>query len=923
MVKERKMKFSSVFSRKIVHFSAKVSIPFPVLLKIPSFSIVLLFILISNNEAVSQVLNTALPITNGAVKSIVKSGDTLYLGGYFTEIGEAAGRAVLLNKISGKHDKTFPEINGSVNICLPDGHGGWYIGGSFSKVNGLSRNAIVHINADNSISSWSPSITDVNPFGEEIPGEVNTIAIKGEAVYIGGWFTKVNGIERKYAAAVNIVGDGELTDWDPKPNSGVYAIQPGDSTVFLGGTFTNLLDGLVPRNYIAEVKISNSMPTIWGPKILPISGSTVIRGMLLEKDTIYVWGTFSILNESTRWGLASIDAKTGTETTWDPLAYADQYINWSKNPIPIYDLKIKGDTVFLAGSFTYIANLSTFEILRRNRLAAVSKSVKQTPNGDFPVLYDWNPNVEGNDSTSGNAEVAVYSINLDGNNLYAAGTFDRVGTVEHQNLAVVDIHSGMVGNFTTRLASARGTGIPGLKSVSINGDNILTGGWINIVNAFHRNSVAAIKISTGEVLPWNPQFSTGFPTLSPPTINSMIKFQNEIYISGNFDRATDQAVSWMAIVDNNSGQLSPFSSTLSGGAALDMEIFNNKLFIAGGFVSGIIGDSTRHSLASYDLIEHKVTSWNPNYLQGQNYNTIYSIAIHDSILYAGGSFGHMGDKVRKTLGAANIFTGEVLSWNPTQENILAKVRTVHYADGKVFAGGGFTSINGHNRTHLAAIDPKTGNILPWVSQEIESFPSNVDGIPGLFTLASMDSILFIGGAIAKVGTYPINGLAALNINTGDVLTDFNLQLDGWPWNRPNTFIENICLDENSSSIYFGGNFMNVNGKPYSGFASYSGFLTGIKNEEELEVPGIYSLSQNYPNPFNPSTQIQFSLPEESDVKLTVYNALGKQVAVLVNDHLSSGTHSYLLNAANFASGIYFYRIETNSFNMSRKMVLIK
>ncbi|HKJ81268.1 MAG TPA: T9SS type A sorting domain-containing protein, partial [Ignavibacteriaceae bacterium] len=98
--------------------------------------------------------------------------------------------------------------------------------------------------------------------------------------------------------------------------------------------------------------------------------------------------------------------------------------------------------------------------------------------------------------------------------------------------------------------------------------------------------------------------------------------------------------------------------------------------------------------------------------------------------------------------------------------------------------------------------------------------------------------------------------------------------------------------------------------------------TDIKLDSNV-LPSSYTLSQNYPNPFNPSTEIKFSLPEASNVKLTIYDAIGKQVAVLVNDYLATGSYRYSWNASNLASGIYFYRIEAKNFNMVKKMVLLK
>jgi hypothetical protein len=83
------------------------------------------------------------------------------------------------------------------------------------------------------------------------------------------------------------------------------------------------------------------------------------------------------------------------------------------------------------------------------------------------------------------------------------------------------------------------------------------------------------------------------------------------------------------------------------------------------------------------------------------------------------------------------------------------------------------------------------------------------------------------------------------------------------------------------------------------------------------------LRQNYPNPFNPTTVIEFTLPKQEDVKLSVYNTLGEKVADLVNGRMSAGYHSVNFNATNIASGIYIYRITAGNFVALKKMMLIK
>jgi hypothetical protein len=109
-------------------------------------------------------------------------------------------------------------------------------------------------------------------------------------------------------------------------------------------------------------------------------------------------------------------------------------------------------------------------------------------------------------------------------------------------------------------------------------------------------------------------------------------------------------------------------------------------------------------------------------------------------------------------------------------------------------------------------------------------------------------------------------------------------------------------------------------------------VTNVETDPYL-VPEEFALQQNYPNPFNPTTTIRFSLPVNSDVKLVVYNMLGQEVATLLNEQISAGTHSIVWNSSNtngvkLSSGIYFYELKANginggSFQEIRKMVLLK
>lgn len=90
-----------------------------------------------------------------------------------------------------------------------------------------------------------------------------------------------------------------------------------------------------------------------------------------------------------------------------------------------------------------------------------------------------------------------------------------------------------------------------------------------------------------------------------------------------------------------------------------------------------------------------------------------------------------------------------------------------------------------------------------------------------------------------------------------------------------------------------------------------------------KIPDFYKLEQNFPNPFNPSTNIGYQITKNSYVTLKVYNTLGREIETLVNENQLAGTFEVTFNASKYPSGIYYYRIKTDNFSDTRKMVLVK
>jgi hypothetical protein len=98
----------------------------------------------------------------------------------------------------------------------------------------------------------------------------------------------------------------------------------------------------------------------------------------------------------------------------------------------------------------------------------------------------------------------------------------------------------------------------------------------------------------------------------------------------------------------------------------------------------------------------------------------------------------------------------------------------------------------------------------------------------------------------------------------------------------------------------------------------------VVSVEDANIPTKFQVFQNYPNPFNPSTIIRFTLPQQSLVKLEVYDILGQRVKELINTELTAGTHEVLFNASTLASGVYFYMLNVkDKFFDVKKMILLR
>ena len=329
--------------------------------------------------------------TDGTVNTVFESGGTVYVGGNFSCVGPAYGGLVRLDLATGAVDTEFPRLHGTVRQIIPDGAGGWYIGGEFTHVAGLPRSNLAHIASDFRVTDWAPDTDDEvlsmqlvgttvyvsggftkaggatrnrvaaldavtgaatawDPNADEV---VHDLAVDGSLVYLGGEFQNVGGQARNYFAAVD-AATGLATSWDPDPNFYVYSVEAIGGLVYLGGYFSSIAGE--SRDYLVSIDPATGVLTSWAP-----DPSLYVTHLIPNGSTMFVMGAFSTITGVARVGIAEIDLATGSATPWNP----------QPNTKPFQTVLPVGSDVIVGGPFTQVGGQPGWRSPRSARSAGI------------------------------------------------------------------------------------------------------------------------------------------------------------------------------------------------------------------------------------------------------------------------------------------------------------------------------------------------------------------------------------------------------------------------------------------------------------------------------------------------------------------------------------------------------------------------
>lgn len=795
---------------------------------------------------IDRTTGMSLPIPspgNGQVNTITELNGKIFAGGSFS--GSSGHYTGYLANYAGLSD--LPQLDGidfggAVEAIIPDGSGGWYVGGSFFQVSGQTLQRLAHILPNGSLD---PAFTF------QPNGTVNALSLFNDTMLIAGNFTQINGTAVGRLAAIDI-SSGTLLPWNPDLGGTANALLVENGALYVGGTFTTA--GGQTRNRLASWDLASLTLNSWHPDLngavndlLTYSGEIVALGAFsqcggqprsrfamidpvssfpsataftinttvntgfLIGDILYLGGGFTLVEGQSRLRLAAVDLSAGTLTSWDPGSGGT-----------VNDLLAWNDTMLIGGGFT------TLGLQPRERMGAVSVSTG--------TLLNWNPGLDN----------AVNVFARSGNQLLVGGNFKAVQAQSRNRVLVLEP--------TMSISSLDPSPNNQVNVMIPDGQSILIGGNFTQIGGQMRQRLASFDGTSGSVDAWNPG--------ADATVNHLGVFNDTILVAGDFDMLSGQPVARFGAVSKSTGAIQSWFSPDPNDDVLTFARSGTGMISGGRFVSH--RSAPRQRLFAMNLASNGLLDFAPNVSGfGPRVNSISS--FNDTMLVVGGLFTTVDGAARKNLFSISL-SGALQSFAPEPND---EVFAVMMSGDSLFAGGEFTEISGLGLEFGAALDPVTGIPGTWTPKSdwaIRRFHQSGDDLFALGEFFMMQSeeredafamnmetgellpwnpvasfLLVVGMEVDPtreiVYLYGFDSgnsqhVKAFDADSGQQISNWNFTFDGQ--------VRSIDHDPKTGDLYIGGEFDNVNGIPRKSVAGIgtSGNILPFQASMDGAVRGI-------------------------------------------------------------------------------------
>jgi hypothetical protein len=812
-------------------------------------------------------------------------GNEVYVGGFFTSAGGVSANNVarfntLTNTWSSLGTGSSNGVSGGILpyvSALAVVGDEVFVGGDFTSAGGVSANRVARFNTQT--NTWSSLGTGSQ---NGVSGNnVEALAVVGDEVYVGGDFTSAGGVSANRVARFNTqtntwssLGTGSSNGVS---GNNVEALAVVGNEVYVGGGFTSA--GGVSASSVARF---NTQTNTWSS--LGTGSSNGVNGgvyaLAVVGNEVYVGGGFTSAGGVSANRVARFNTQTNT---WSTLGTGSQN-GVSGN---VEALAVVGNEVYVGGDFTSAGGVSANRVARFN-----------TQTNTWSTL--------GTGSSNGVDGGGVYALAVVGDEVYVGGDFTSAGGVSANRVARFNTQTNTWSSLGT--GSQNGVSGVGVGALAVVGNEVYVGGGFTSAGGVSANRVARFNTQTNT---WSTLGTGSSNGVNGPFVFALAVVGNEVVVGGSFTSAGGVSANNVARFNTLTNTWSSLGTGSSNGVNDDvfaLAVVGDEVYVGGDFTSA--GGVSANRVARFNTQTNTWSTLGTGSSNGVS-GDVFALAVVGNEVVVGGSFTSAGGVSANNVARFNTQTNTWSTLGTGSSNgVNGEVRALAVVGNEVFVGGFFTSAGGVSANRVARFNTQTNT---WSTLGTGSSNGVNDWV---YALAVVGNEVFVGGAFTSAGGVSANNVARFNTQTNT-------------WSTLGTGSSNgvdgggvYALAVVGNDVVVGGRFTSAGGVSANYVARWN---SGTSRVEQLSptAPKTFLLEQNYPNPFNPSTTIRYQLPVASEVKLEVYDVLGKKIATLVNERQSAGSYQVVWNASGLSSGTYFYRLQAGTFVETKKMIMVK
>jgi hypothetical protein len=716
-------------------------------------------------------------------------------------------------------------------------------------------------------------------------GIVRAMISDGEdGFFVGGDFTQVGQFKRNHI--VHILADGSVDPmWDVKIDGTIFSLVATESILYISEVI-----GYSQSSYgtgrIRAVSMKNGAPSTL---LLNVDGP--VHTMIVHNNILYLGGNYSRINGIVRNRLGAYDLNEYALTPWNPSPSGT-----------VTSMNISNEIVYLIGDFTLLKN----ENYMRYGIAAVPVG-SDTPLSWHPTfirgmktalaIYDsvvfiaaQGYGIATVHATSGDSmdmflqcEGLVSDMKIIGNKIYVAGRFNKIGGVSRKEIARIDLDNKTVDEWTTSISGL-------ILVCAFSGQSLAFGGDLMTKSSRERTGVFGYDVQKDTIIDFQVTLSRG------ERFGSIIKAfldDSVLYFFGYFDKVNGRNLHKFGAVNIYSGEIFDLQLDSSVWFVRDIVIKDSLLYIAGEFIEN-------NTWENEVRIYHKKT--------GKRKDVPISLPGTTRISYHDGYF-YLANVAFDTL-RQSMFVGSLVKVSNVFDSVLwatdvGRVINMKFSNDRIYLTGVL-----HLQDTIQSIFS-----VGCVNYQGVILPPRVEGYSYVSTMEIVKSAILIGGYLLQIGVDNYANMVAYE------KTDLSMIKY---WKLPDPYEQIFIIKYSNDQLYLGGDISQFGDDLVGGILLLNDNMLSVRPIGPKTSPvRSANLFNNYPNPFNSQTTIVFDVQFTSNIRLSVYDLLGKHLSTIVDENYEPGKYKVNFDASNFSSGVYYYVLTEYNRRIAKKMLLIK